>query len=865
LLCLQLTISAADPRYRNDRRQTSQSSGTDIGEYIAQGLGLVGAEKLGSEKATSVASSTPQSTRVPAHGYNSSSPVVSTQSVSSHLSGSNTSAVVFPTVSANGSINSYALSCYSARYTWRTFYDEWTSTALNGKTFSKSVFLTTTQHKTIATLTVYPTNASAPYTLCDGSPRVDAKPATITSTYNWTSTTMTTMLHQPTFTLPAPCSMSPEDCMYLYYNTPLGPDDDVLLGACGLPAHLYQPCLIGGGPVRLAYFPVSTINGDLCKGGGTTITSMAGPTTIEVMGTTLTSGSVYLSFQSLYAYQEGFGIRIGPNFTDYLMPLPSSAISTQCGGWFSAQGPGTAVNWADFNYPQPASAYACENRCTTELSYMFVNGTGQRYTPPPECYTIWDDFNPVLAVPTEARKMVPEWSTCSFWDDVLPNFLFDPPLALHPADAIAKATISPSSTQSTTLASPALTVTSTIATSTPHATANPKEILTSTPSGNIAQPTQPHFDTQSAPSDLPGSTSVDVVHSSDQLSSEAQAAPPASFAPTVDTSMSHPEHTSEMRSETPTLAALASAISALASAFSGTTLETQAIVSEYQASATLATAAGAELSGSVTKSAAEEAPHSLNDGPGSSGFLQPTGSPVEHLIFTAGSQTFTASAAMGETAQKAVVVVNGATVSAGGSAQAVQGHTMSLALDNGLVVDGSSTVRVDSTMPGETTSLLLVPISSDNGRASTMEFGNPTVVPESSDGSASTTTAVTTNGASAGSEAVQTTTTAVSTSMDDNNLGSSPVSATAAIDGSTAGGSSETTDVTGSMRSESSNTAHTTLAAVSEPSRSSPTGSPAPSTTATTATTTTTGAGIRWTTKPWSWVLSSAMVFIAFL
>lgn len=489
---LQIGASATSA-HQHDPRQEDQSKVLHIGNYVAKGLGLVSVEKAKSQDEDAESTTTPAAS-VPSSGYNISGSSSSTPSISESMSGTIATSISVPSISANGTINTYALSCYSSRYTWKQEYNAWYSTAIESKSFPTTKKLTTLQFTTLATETIYPSDPST-YKLCDGSARVDASPLTITSSYNWTSTFSTVVTQGlPTFT-PAPCSMSPTDCMYLYYNTSLSADDVVLLGACGSPAHLYQPCLIGGGPVRLAYFPVTTTNGDLCLGNGSTITSMDGPSTIDALGTTLTSGSVYLSFQTLYAYQDGFDVRIGPNFTDFILPLPSSAISTQCGGWFSAQGAGTAVNWADFNSPVPASAYACENRCTTELSYIVVNGTGHRYTPPPQCYTIWDDFNPALAVPTEARDLVPEWSTCSFWDAVLPNFLFDPPIALRPAGAIASATLPGSGEVTTTSASPAST-TYTALQQTAPATTTTTSSASSESSESIASATVPNPDVQ---------------------------------------------------------------------------------------------------------------------------------------------------------------------------------------------------------------------------------------------------------------------------------------------------------------------------------------------------------------------------------
>ena len=224
-----------------------------------------------------------------------------------------------------------------------------------------------------------------------------------------------------------------------FYNSNI-PDieDDWLEGNCGEPAHedqTNQTCLIGGGPVELVYWPVTTTGGDLCARNGTTLSqapNATAQTAVTTLGHTFTTGSVHLSFHTLYAYYDGWGVagQIGPTFSDYIVPLASSDVSTQCGGWASANGPGTQLDYADLNYPVPASAYACQDRCT---SWM----TAAHSSIPTECNTIWSDFNPILAVPTGIRDLVPAWSTCKFWDEFMPNFLFDPPRALQQQPSVA--------------------------------------------------------------------------------------------------------------------------------------------------------------------------------------------------------------------------------------------------------------------------------------------------------------------------------------------------------------------------------------------------------------------------------------------
>ncbi|KAI5199455.1 hypothetical protein E4T38_07012 [Aureobasidium subglaciale] len=365
-------------------------------------------------------------------------------------------------LSANSSTptasNPEALSCYNAYSSWRQGSITWAESALNGTTWQTTT-TTSTIIQTIQTVaTVYPTGSLSTYKLCDGSPRVDFEPLTLTSSYTSTSEYEAYVpVGQPTYSVTQPCKASSDECEYLYYSSGLSWNDITLMALCGSPAHLGQPCLIMGGPVELGYFPVTTAGNNKCAANGSTITNTAGPTAVEAFGTTLSSGSVYLSFKTLYAFQEGFGRRIGPAFTDFILPLPSSAVSTQCGGWFSAAGPGTPLNYADLNFPWPASAYNCINRCSTDLTWTQSNGTAISWTPPPQCSTIWSDLNPVLAMPTEVRDLVPAWSTCSLWDAALPNFVFDPPRALRAATTIVSPTLAWQTSHSTTPASPAAT------------------------------------------------------------------------------------------------------------------------------------------------------------------------------------------------------------------------------------------------------------------------------------------------------------------------------------------------------------------------------------------------------------------------
>lgn len=224
--------------------------------------------------------------------------------------------------------------------------------------------------------------------------------------------------------------------MLIYDTNAFDVDNDGILRQCGLPAHLGDSpsCLLAGGPLELIYFPAARDNDSLCanSSSGTTATKALFPglSQISTLGHSFTSDSVYLSFKTLYATYDAFWDRVGPSYSDLIVPLHSTDISTHCGGWFSAYGPGTRLNYADLNWPVPASAYSCAARCSMSMtSSALINEYDTELVwdlatvpTPPECNTIWNDLKPVLAVPTKIRAMVPEWSTCSFWNSYLANF-----------------------------------------------------------------------------------------------------------------------------------------------------------------------------------------------------------------------------------------------------------------------------------------------------------------------------------------------------------------------------------------------------------------------------------------------------------
>lgn len=341
--------------------------------------------------------------------------------------------------------------CWSDIVTWRKSSISWWNKYIASTKFSNTVLSTETTiwavTETAIETTIYPTSVSA-YTLCDGSPRVDLRPQTSTITSNVSLSRTTVVPQEFAFPQTQPCIPDSQTCRRWYYESNINvTNEDELLQQCGRPTGLYEPCLVAGGPVQLIYWPEGNGESNICPNNASMVLHHPSnaykmpaatlPDTITALGQTFTSGSVYLSFHTLYASYDGFYDRVGPTFKDTIIPVPSSAMSTHCGGFTEAHGPGTALNYADLNWPVAASAYNCQARCD---NWRFVSHDN-RSASAPECQTIWNDVNPNIVVPTLVRDLVPEWAHCEMSGFRIPNFWHDPPVALTAKASIAVPTL----------------------------------------------------------------------------------------------------------------------------------------------------------------------------------------------------------------------------------------------------------------------------------------------------------------------------------------------------------------------------------------------------------------------------------------
>lgn len=336
---------------------------------------------------------------------------------------------------------------------------------------------------TLTTITVL--SSSTPYTLCDGVPRLDGytRVSTTDTSYLVTQTSMVnSTVYAP---IPAPsCSIGSRDCavlnnfwwsnQYAFQSyesyqlypasfpsvTPAPSPVEGQAPVCGIPTippnkvyELGPPvCAQDFATIRLIYWPVSTVSGDLCKGNGSTVTISAtlpgSPNTFSTQNTTLTSPTVYMQVEGTWLYHGvATSQLVGQTL---LMPQQPDAVSSYCG---QIGGPPVKepVNFANFNYPVPARAYMCQPRCfitnsaslsvyTAEIGDVTVRHSHDTYASENLCSTIWDDYIPVLSVPETFSTLTPQVNlgdnvTCQFIFDTNAVF-FDPPIAIPYATSV---------------------------------------------------------------------------------------------------------------------------------------------------------------------------------------------------------------------------------------------------------------------------------------------------------------------------------------------------------------------------------------------------------------------------------------------
>ena len=227
--------------------------------------------------------------------------------------------------------------------------------------------------------------------------------------------------------IPTPtCSIDGEDCRSLFASWSPG-------GTRGRPPCTVEAatnpcddCVLYIPSVKLMYFPVS-MTGNICGNYSTVSPVHRGnytlPTTVDVSGTTYTSGYAYLSYAGVTA--TGGAGTCGA-------PKPAGVLALRTKDVFSYRGHDAAMsangdvhwpfNFADLTPNQvPWDAWISQETCYTHQSY-------------PECQTITQAaYRPWIVYPREFWAMEPLWSKCG-------SGIFgimDPPTALPLATAVA--------------------------------------------------------------------------------------------------------------------------------------------------------------------------------------------------------------------------------------------------------------------------------------------------------------------------------------------------------------------------------------------------------------------------------------------
>lgn len=188
---------------------------------------------------------------------------------------------------------------------------------------------------------------------------------------------------------------------------------------------------------------VSRQGTDICLDSTVTATSAYNsttPSTVEISGTTFTSGFAYLSYAGVAAYAGT--TTCGTSKPAGILPLPSSDVSSWRG--HDAAMPILSSKAWPFNFadlapnPVPWDAWISQETCV-DLRHL------------PQCQTITQAaYRPQIVYPSFFFSMEPEWSKC-----VSGIYgIVDPPTALPVAHAIAEATTPTAITVATTPAAP---------------------------------------------------------------------------------------------------------------------------------------------------------------------------------------------------------------------------------------------------------------------------------------------------------------------------------------------------------------------------------------------------------------------------
>ncbi|KAK3116652.1 hypothetical protein LTR53_002766 [Teratosphaeriaceae sp. CCFEE 6253] len=454
--------------------------------------------------------------------------------------------------SQNAVFFSSAYGCLSSLYsyadasrTWQSSHIyEWLSTSLSAAGLGvETETISTTMYKLTTLCDGYAravTGPSASSTVSTYTTQVTYRSTSTIETYVFTTSVSTA----PYTTLPPTCSLNCAACSMLNdaadytvssqvaqsiygeeilfpFDCPYAPNPDDT-NKDGSP-----DCQVDVYSAQMFYWPITTVNGDICNKTGTTITPTPtgdGPNTFVINDTvTLTSPTVYVSFHNLSYVTVHFN-NTEQYVTNTLMGFEATEIQSQR-GYHGSDG-NYSFNYADLPpNPVPASAWFGQVPCWFDRNACIPIATAA--------------YGPGLAFPSvffEMSNFNPKWTASRCALGVENDGIWDPPVACQsvtsadgPSVPVAYTTTSSASTTSpaapiayTTSSGPVQTSNSAGTTSSYTAIADNTPPTTNTPSP--AGSTSPQ-----APSASPSDdTAPSPASSNTQSTGEAAATAPDS-------------------------------------------------------------------------------------------------------------------------------------------------------------------------------------------------------------------------------------------------------------------------------------------------------------------------------------------------
>jgi hypothetical protein len=199
---------------------------------------------------------------------------------------------------------------------------------------------------------------------------------------------------------------------------PRWPASSSLLPGCTVGCHA---CQIKGGTVQLIYWPPTSST--WIDGTYSAVTDNSTTTaTVVTLGTTLTSPTVYVSFDSLYAH-DMCSVFSNKTYLNQIVAITDTATLSSIWDWSHINGLGkpASFNFTDlYVSPVPDDIYESQPRCARSL-FEVARGNAPR----PSGWACARDFpyEPILAIPDEVRQLDPSWASCNG----SLNGVYDPP------------------------------------------------------------------------------------------------------------------------------------------------------------------------------------------------------------------------------------------------------------------------------------------------------------------------------------------------------------------------------------------------------------------------------------------------------